>query len=644
MRYEHFLPAARPSPWPSAVLCVSASALWGAGGMGGAREYATLDSWHVQLCTRHGDGYAVAREASGATAEGFWKLVHEASCRTPRLLIISTEFRAAASVLGLWERMESGYVQIAGSDSRPLQRAGSEVHPVQRDGDDASEALPPEVGGSPLPKLSRVLSQSEGQKQPKRGKRERKSGGICILEDPPIVIEMRVGIGGAKVTWVDAANYGVNLSGASTAARSASTELSAWFIRAASTLHILGPCGWKNTAGSQAMHLFRAQYHETPTLSHTNRDATALESRAIFGGRCECFRLGRIDGNAHLYDIRSMYPYLCATILVPVRLVDARSVRTVVGLVEAVRHHFCIADVAIETDEPEYPYNDGKTVVYPTGRYNTTLCGAELDHALSNGRVRSVRCVALYEAEFALKRYAEALYEARCAADKQGDMALSVWIKRLLVSLPGKFAQRVAAWEDIPGAECPWEWAEWYQLGKSGAPERWRSIAGRIQREAKGGFSDGAVPAITAAICAAGRERLMRVMRCAGVENVYYCDTDSVIVSDYGVENLTLAGWVRPGEWGYLQHVESSADCEIYGVKRYRIGNRVREAGVSAGQSGGIGHGTGGGNQPWIGWSLRKQQSPADWRESHPVQRGPGMYDSRRESGGSVKTPEVMEW
>lgn len=644
MRYEHFLTAARPSPWPKGVICLSCDVEWSSWHGEDKREYAALAAWHVALCTPRDGVYSVARTASGATADGFWRMLTEASARCNDLWIVSSCFRAEATVLGLWERMESGHVRTSGKDHRAGAHNRNPVRDLRSEGDSETQRSPAEMGGSDMPVLPSVSAKSSGRKQCGRGRKGSDRSGVCVLEDPPVIIQLRLPDSSGKLTWVDAANYGISQTPDKPPGVTGSTDLARWFIRAASTLKSLASCGWQATAGSQAMHLFRSGYLETPILSHTHPGVTALESGAIFGGRCECFQLGRIAGNAHLLDIRSMYPYLCAHARVPVRLVGVELAPTVQSLCTEDESTFAIAEVDIEADEPDYPYRRAHDVIYPVGRYSTCLAGAELQHALQAGVVRNVRHAAMYETELALARYATELYRLRCTFDTQGRQMESAWIKRLMVALPGKFAQRLSTWEDIPLAECPWEWGEWYRLSESGEPERWRVIAGRIQRETKGGYSYGAIPAISAAVCAAGRDRLRRIIVAAGRESVLYCDTDAVIVDDFGLESLTLAGWVRHGEWGYLQPVASSDDTEIFGVKHYRIGGRSRQAGLQVSRGERAESDRGVPSQPWIGWSLRHQLAPADWRESHPYVRGPGRYDQLRAPGGRVRPIEIMEW
>lgn len=644
MSHEHWLSPARPSPWPGCVLCVSTDVEWRKNDGSERRETALLSAWGILAVIPQKGVYHVAREAVGYTAAGFWQTVREASLRTKNLWILGHSFRQQAAALELWQQMESGNVRIVGADWRPNAACGGTVSDLSVAGAGVHSPATAQMGPDRVPALPQRVDENPRVRRRSGGNGRGRTGGVCILEDPPVVIELKIDGGGSKITWVDAANYGIDIVRDDAKGLAPVTALADWFIHAASTLHSLGRCGWQSTAGSQAMHLFRSVYHETPTLCHAEPRATTLERAALFGGRCECFRLGRLTGTSSMYDIRSMYPFLMANLSVPVRLRAVHELPDIDALQRLAAAHWTIADVAIETDEPEYPYRDNDAVVYPVGRYWTRLCGEELNHALSAGAVRGVRHAASYETERSLERYARELYALRCRSDARGDTLQSAWLKRLMVALPGKFGQQLCGWEDIPGAESPWEWAEWWSATEAGEPERWRSLAWAVQRQMRGGFSHDSVPAITAAICAGGRRRLAEIMGCAGMEHVYYCDTDAVIVDDYGAESLTLGGWVRPGEWGFLQHVVSSADCEIFGVKHYRIGGRVRAAGESV--SGRSGRGAAGttGAQPSPRQSLRAKTVPADWRAAGKREPVTSRPLANRPPGGRVPTPEKWEW
>jgi hypothetical protein len=465
-----------------------------------------------------------------------------------------------------------------------------------------------------------------------------------VLSDPPIILQLEIAGVQGSLTWVDAANYGVEFSESANHGQSNARRVASWFVAAASTLHTLGPCGWRMTAGSQAMHIYRSLYLDTPILSHTSRHATALERASLFGGRNEVYRLGRIPGPVYCYDFRSMYPYICTVLDLPVRLVDDQLVPTLQSLGAPERETYAIAEVAIETDQAWYPWRAADEIRYPVGRFITTLGGPELARAVQAGHVRSVRRAALYAAAPVLSSFSAALFAARRAAHCGAVPGVEVWIKRLLVSLPGKFAQRDRLWITRQGATPLHEWGEWFAPLPNMGVCRWRSIGGIVQVMMEGEYVSGCVPAITSAVCAAGRDRLLSAILAAGWENVYYTDTDSIVCNEVGRRSLEVGGWVRPDELGFLRLEEVAESAVIYGLKHYRIGRKARFAGSPGG---GDAYWSEAGPQPvvpWIGSSFRAHERPEARRVMpRPPQDEIGDTSSSAD-GGWIRPLEVREW
>ena len=643
-RSEHYLFRVRPSPWPKTVITLHVQCEWVTDDNNPLRQVLYMRQWNVAIVTKEEGGYSISRTACGATIQGFYLGLAECLNRSRGCTLICSCTRQAAAALKLWELLENGEVTISGRDYRSRKGIPGDLSGMPEDRAGDIVAGEKQVDKDNVQGMQNNMGQGGRNRRRHSSGGSRKTGGIMILNDPPIVMDLRLDGSQYKLIWLDAANYSVDAIGEWGDNPDTSRRLAEWYISAAVALKEAGDCGWQNTAGSQAMHLFRSSYLDTSILSHTHPAASQLEKDALFGGRCQCFRVGKIAGPVHLYDIRSMYPWLCANLSLPVRLCRALERPTMDDLAVLDPALFCIADVAIICDESQYPKRVGDAVHYPVGHYWTCLAGAELCSAMRAGNVRGVRRLAIYESEPALARYASALYGLRCRYDLQHSRNGGSYIKRLMNSVVGKFSQTERTWEDCPNAESAFEWGEWWATGRDGDMTRWRSIAGYVQREQLGGWSHGAVPAITIAITSAGRDRLARIMDAAERQSVVYCDTDAIIVDDYGAERLTLAGWIKPGEWGFLQHVESADECTIYGDKKYTIGGRNRYSGRSIGVGGANGAPVDGASQPWIGWALRHQQRPADWREYHPAIDTVGRYGGERCAGGIVRPMELWEW
>lgn len=74
-------------------------------------------------------------------------------------------------------------------------------------------------------------------------------------------------------------------------------------------------------------------------------------------------------------------------------------------------------------------------------------------------------------------------------------------------------------------------------------------------------------------------------MRIAGLENVYYVDTDSLWTSAKGYEALVAANAVSPGKLGSLRVVDVHRWVEFRGIKYYETPAGITCAGVPTGDA-----------------------------------------------------------
>jgi len=333
------------------------------------------------------------------------------------------------------------------------------------------------------------------------------------------------------------------------------------------------------TAAALAMKIYRHRFLQTPIVIHTVKHATALERAAFLGGRNECYRLGKMPRETYyLLDINSLYPAVMAAHQFPRLFVSSRRSCSIAVLRKLMQRYFVIARVGLDTPEPVYPVKLKNRLVFPVGRFETVLCGAELEHALVADRVRYVADSACYERGPLFEKYVGELYAQRLEHKRANNPAFALFCKMLLNSLYGKFGQRGHVREELPGR----------------SPARYgseRMYSGRLEREVFVTYWDGrgiveyqdgeafdSFPAIAAAVTSFGRVRIWQLQQTAGRENVLYCDTDALIVNQAGYDNL--AGETDPDRLGALKLVKTCKRIELWGKKDYRLGAVVRIKGI----------------------------------------------------------------
>lgn len=333
------------------------------------------------------------------------------------------------------------------------------------------------------------------------------------------------------------------------------------------------------TAAALALKIYRHAFMQFPIVIHAVPRTLALERAALKGGRNECYQVGQLKRQRYfVLDVNSLYPSVMAAGTFPSLLRFHRRATDLAKLRQLAGQFFLVARVGLDTPEPVYPYTRRHKLLFPVGRFETVLCGPELDHALKMGRVAYCAELAAYDRAPLFRSYAATLYTKRLEYKRQGNAAFALMCKLLLNSLYGKFAQRGHVREEVkapPGVRFGFDRMYSEKLGTAVNVTYWngKGIVEYEQGEAFDSF-----PAIAAAVTAYGRLALWDYMNIAGRENVKYCDTDSLVVTRQGYDNL--AAYVDADKLGALKVEQSTMDIVLRGKKDYTFGKVTRTKGL----------------------------------------------------------------
>lgn len=342
--------------------------------------------------------------------------------------------------------------------------------------------------------------------------------------------------------------------------------------------HDLGCFG--STLSSQAFNAYRHRFMTAPIAIHNNEKVSALERRGYFGGRTECFFIGKVKGKRiHILDINSMYPYVMKTNKFPYRLKyysDSVQPDNLYGLL---RHYCCVVTCCLKTNMPVYAKkHEGKTI-FPTGQFITTLNTGGFLHAYEHGHVVSVLCASLYSAGPIFAKWVKEIYALREHYMKQGNKVMVFMIKRLLVGLYGKFGQKadeVVSETNVSEIDFWTEYyidhndMQWYTVTHFGDMVK---VARQKVRESFNSF-----PAISAHVTEYARLYLWKMLRIAGLANVFYTDTDSLYVNDTGFANLKP--YIHKTRLGALKHEGVAKHFHIFGLKDYQLDEKIVIKGI----------------------------------------------------------------
>lgn len=405
--------------------------------------------------------------------------------------------------------------------------------------------------------------------------------GCLICENPPTIIDCQLG-NGARVKFLDPRNWGVEKEMIVEDGEECSLDDSIQAIEDyISMVQQLGMGQLKHTAASQGYYCYRLSHMHHEIISDNEPCARMLERDSYYAGRCEAFRIGRLSRSIVHVDVTSMYSSFGFCRYFPTKLVSVHSLPKASSVIMDNDSVSYIARCTVSTRSPFLPLRIDKRVIYPVGEFVTTLAWPEFKSALLAGSVRKIHLMAEYEAHKIFESYANWYRDSLAGLADLGLSHMRNALKFAVNASYGKFAARSREWIDKPDDHACYEFDQWWGRNpRTGNVTQWRSIEGNVQYMDMGTDATSCCPAISATMASYGREYLWRLMLCAGQGDVYYTDTDGLMVTEQAYCRLFDAGHVGKGEFGKLRTREQACEVNIIGLKHYKFGDRYVCAGV----------------------------------------------------------------
>jgi len=333
------------------------------------------------------------------------------------------------------------------------------------------------------------------------------------------------------------------------------------------------------TAASLAWNAFRHRFMRHKILSHQNPSLELAEREAYYGGRTEVFKCGRYQGRFFILDVNSMYPATMKDGYFPTQVVGYVGEAAPAEIKRATDNvvYNCLA--YIDTEAEIYPKRlHGLGLTFPTGRFITRLIGPELKEAARRGHLAKAEDCYVYRAEQIFKEYVEYFWDLRRRYKEAGDKVREQFAKLLLNSLYGKFGQWAKPVKALGTSLMPKYMAADFVDAVEGRIGRFYQAGHEvfIQLKEKETWRNAAV-AISATVTSYARLVLWSLIETATLENVYYVDTDSLMVNEAGLERLKP--WIG-NDLGWLK-LEKEADVvEIRAPKDYSFGALTKIKGI----------------------------------------------------------------
>jgi hypothetical protein len=540
-RYEHYYWQTKGQRYPSwiAVLDCDSTISHPSSGSGVATE--TLTRWNLLGQRFQGGIPQGTYREFGNTAQGLWQVLSKRLCSKEQTWLFVSPSGRILSLIDFWNKLENGGIVLTGKDWK-------RGHGGERGGEDRTDA-------------------------------------VCVIDDPPTVISCQMVNSPGKLLILDIRNWGIKLESEKSSAAERTEVYRSAICACVSALRQNVGCSLRCTSASQAMQALRSDDGCVAMHCHVNSAALSLERKALFGGRCECYRIGKLTGPIYHLDVRNLYPSLCLTLPLPVSLREV--VRGNRSTERVVRDNAsdCIADVTTEGKLPAFPARRSGNTVFPIGRFRTVLCGPELETAVKQGSIVRYHSAARYNCRPMLRTFMSRWLSLLADSRACGQTSVQSWVKSVMNGLIGKFAEPGRRWVPAPPRPEEGERHPWYEVDDNGQSHKYRNICGYTQREEIHGESYWSIPAISGFVSSAGRVRLWSYLETAGRENVWYVDTDSLICNGTAFGRLVSSGNVRDGETGYLRLIEESSSGFIHGLRHYELGEGIKCAGIPVGDA-----------------------------------------------------------
>jgi len=334
------------------------------------------------------------------------------------------------------------------------------------------------------------------------------------------------------------------------------------------------------TAASLAWNAFRHRFMRHKLVAPKDPEVVDRARLSYYGGRVEVFKWGRHEGRFYQLDVNSMHPAVMRDSLFPAFYVETLKDVGPRALRSVVKNDLVVGRCLLNARREAYPKRlEGAGLVFPVGRFWTNLTTPELRLALEHGDLEYCDVVDVYHGERIFRDYVDYFYGKRLEAKREGKAAYELFYKLVLNSLYGKFGQRDRVLYSIGWSERErYFTSEFYDYTGQRLGVLYFVGNSIVHKSTEEREAPMAFTAVAAHVSAYGRAALWTLIEAAGIENVFYTDTDSVIVNEVGFTRLRDL----IGEGLGALKVEKEADVvEIRTLKDYRIGDKERVKGIN---------------------------------------------------------------
>ena len=249
-----------------------------------------------------------------------------------------------------------------------------------------------------------------------------------------------------------------------------------------------------------------------------------------YGGRVEVFKAGKHKGKFKIFDVNSMYPYAMREFLHPINnelitIYDPEIDKT--GNIKGENKKSVYFAHILADSKGALPIKTKEGTHYPTGEnLEFYACSHEIKTAIKLGMIKVKKCFTahVFDTVGSFPDFVDKFSKEKIQAKKDKNIAAEIFAKLMLNSSYGKFGTDPTNFYDyiiLSNDKLNTDLPDGFELyEKSELCELWRRPA----------LSDKYYNvAVAASITSAARSVLLEAINSCS-KNIYYCDTDSVIV------------------------------------------------------------------------------------------------------------------
>lgn len=336
---------------------------------------------------------------------------------------------------------------------------------------------------------------------------------------------------------------------------------------------------WKPTGAGMAWTNWRHSHYTHRVLAGGDPNNTLAEALSVGAGRAEAWRWGMQTAPPYIeWDLPLAYPRVALDTVLPVAFFGETHNHKLDFHLNHSEGRRTLIHASVHQDIPVLGVQSNERWCWPTGDIQGWWWDDELALAREYGASIKINRALTYRAKPVLHDWAQWAIEFIESPNSPATALQRAAVKHWSRSLIGRFGLRYEDWQPQELAMEPGIYTSFMADVQENTTYRLMVIGSQTWLSNERKYSSEAVPSIMSAIMAECRIRLWRLMNVAGLENVIYVDTDSLICNQVGSDRL--AAHVATGAgWGLrAKHVHES--LEILGVRQLITSHNRKIAGV----------------------------------------------------------------